>query len=99
MPNILGNIVQNATDINDEVIASNMLASAKGASNAYLNAALTSPTPELRSMYASGLTQVLNGYSALEDLSINRGWAKPYNTPVQQLTETFTKSKNTVDTK
>lgn len=97
MSTILSNIVQNTTDINDEVIASDMLAAAKGTSNAYLNAALASPTPELRAMYSSNLSQVMSGFSALSELAVNRGWEKPYDSPVQQLTEAFTKSKTTVE--
>ncbi len=97
MATIISNMVQGTTDINDEIIASDMLAGAKGGANAYLNAALAAPTPELRAMYSSNLSQVLNGYSALADLSINRGWEKPYNDPVQQLSEAFAKSKTTVE--
>jgi len=52
MSTILSNIVQNTTDINDEVIAGNMLASAKGAADAYLNATITCTTPELRALYS-----------------------------------------------
>lgn len=96
MATIISNMVQGTTDINDEIIASDMLAGAKGGANAYLNAALAAPTPELRAMYSSSLTQVLTGYNALADLSINRGWEKPYNDPVQQLSEAFAKSKTTV---
>jgi spore coat protein CotF len=90
-------MVQGTTDINDEVIASDMLAGAKGGANAYLNAALAAPTPELRAVYTANLSQVLNGYSALSDLAINRGWEKPYNDPIQQLTEAYGKSKTTVE--
>jgi spore coat protein CotF len=97
MASIISNMVQGTTNINDEVIASDMLAGAKGGANAYLNAALAAPTPELRAMYSSSLSQVLNGYSALSDLAINRGWEKPYSNPIQQLTEAYDKSKTTVE--
>lgn len=97
MASIISNMVQGTTDINDEVIASDMLAGAKGGANAYLNAALAAPTPELRAVYTSNLTQVLSGYSALSDLAINRGWEKPYNEPIQQLAEAYGKSKTTVE--
>ena len=97
MASIISNMVQGTTDINDEVIVSDMLSGAKGGANAYLNAALAAPTPELRAVYTSNLTQVLNGYSALSDLAINRGWEKPYNDPIQQLTEAYGKSKTTVE--
>lgn len=96
MASIIGNIVKSNTDINDEVIASNMLTAAKGSANAYLNASLTSPTPELRAMYSSNLSQVVSGYNSLADLSINRGWEKPYNNPTQQLSEVYQKAKTTI---
>lgn len=96
MSTIISNMVQGTTDINDEIIASDMLAGAKGGANAYLNAALAAPTPELRAMYSSNLTQVLNGYCALADLSIKRGWEKPYDDPRHQLVEAYSKSQSTI---
>jgi spore coat protein CotF len=97
MSTILSNIVQNTTDINDEVIAGNMLASAKGAADAYLNATITSTTPELRAIYASSLNQVVGGHSALTELNINKGWIKPYNPPTQQLSDVVTKAEATIE--
>lgn len=97
MATILGNIVQSNTDINNEVIASDMLAASAASANAYLNAALTSPTPELRAMYSSNLHQIVSGYCSLSDLSVNRGWEKPYDPPVQQLSETLSKSKGLIN--
>jgi spore coat protein CotF len=81
MSTILSNIVQKTTDINDEVISGNMLASAKSAADAYLNATMTSTTPELRALYSSSLNQVVGGHSALTELNINKGWINPYNPP------------------
>ncbi len=95
MTNFLGNRVKNMTDINDEVIANNMLASAKGAANAYLNAAITSSTPELRAMYGSSLNAVVGGHTALMELAVKKGWENPYNTPSQQLKDAYNKSKTT----
>lgn len=95
--NILSNIAQNTTDINDEVIAGNMLTSAKGAANAYLNAAITSTTPELRAIYSSSLNQVVGGHSALTELTINKGWSKPYNPPAQQLSDIVNKAETTIE--
>lgn len=97
MASIISNMVQGTTNINDEVIASDMLAGATGGANAYLNAALTAPTPELRALYSSSLSQVLNGHAALADLSISRGWVKPYDAPKNQLVEEYTKSKTTIE--
>lgn len=96
MSTILSNIVQNTTDINDEVIAGNMLAAAKSAADAYLNATMTSTTPELRALYSSSLNQVVGGHSALTELSINRGWNKPYDPPTQQLSDVVNKAGTTV---
>lgn len=96
MSTILSNIVQNTTDINDEVIAGNMLAAAKSAADAYLNATMTSTTPELRALYSSSLNQVVGGHSALTELSINRGWNKPYDPPAQQLSDVVNKAGTTV---
>lgn len=98
MASILGNIAKNNTSINDEVIATNMISAAKGSANAYLNAALTSPTPELKAMYASSLNQVLNGHSAITELAIKRGWEQPYNPPAQQLSSAYDKADTVVDT-
>lgn len=97
MSTILSNIVKNTTDINDEVIAGNMLASAKGAADAYLNATITSTTPELRAIYSSSLNQVVGGHSALTELNINKGWIKPYNPPTQQLSDVIIKAETTVE--
>lgn len=97
MSTILSNIVQNTTDINDEVIAGNMLASAKGAADAYLTATITSTTPELRALYSSSLNQVVGGHSALTELTINKGWIKPYNPPAQQLSDVVNKAETTVE--
>jgi spore coat protein CotF len=98
MASILGNIAKNNTAISDEVIATNMISAAKGSANAYLNAALTSPTPELRAMYASSLNQVLIGHSAITELAINRGWEQPYNPPTQQLSSAYDKAKTVIHT-
>jgi spore coat protein CotF len=98
MTSFLGNRIKNNTDINDEVIANNMLASSKAAANAYLNATVACTTPELRAMYSSSLTQILNGHSALMELAVKRGWEKPYDSPNQQLSDAYSKSKITVRT-
>lgn len=96
MSTILSNIVQSTTDINDEVIAGNMLASSKSAADAYLNATMTSTTPELRALYSSSLNQVVGGHSALTELTVNRGWINPYNPPTQQLSDVVNKAESTV---
>ncbi|MDF2882312.1 MAG: coat domain protein [Clostridiaceae bacterium] len=96
MSTILSNIVQNTTDINNEVIAGSMLGAAKSAADAYLNAAMTSTTPELRALYSANLNQVVGGHSSLTELTVNKGWIKPYNPPSQQLSEVVNKAETTV---
>jgi spore coat protein CotF len=98
MANIVGNIVKSGTDINDEIIADNMLAASKSAADAYLNATMTSSTPELRAIYSASLNQIVGGHTALTELSINRGWNNPYNSPTEQLKDTYSKSKTLTDT-
>jgi len=95
MGTFLGNKVKNRTDINDEILANNMMASAKAAANAYLNATMTSSTPELRAMYGASLNQIVGGHSALTELSVKKGWENPYNSPTQQLSSAYNKSKIT----
>jgi len=99
MSSFLGNRAKNMTDINDEVIADNMLASAKAAANAYLNATMASTTPELRAMYGSNLSQVVGGHTALTELATKKGWENPYKSPAQQLTDAYNKSKTTTPIK
>lgn len=96
MSNILSSIVKNTTDINDKVISGNMLASAKSAADAYLNATMTSTTPELRALYSSSLNQVVGAHSALTELTVNRGWINPYSSPTQQLSDVVNKTETTV---
>lgn len=96
MSTILSNIVQNTTDINDEVIAGNMIASSKSAADAYLNATMASTTPELRELYSANLNQVVAGNSALTELTINKSWNNPYNPPDQQLSDVINKAETTV---
>lgn len=96
---IMNNIVKNNTDINDEIIAGNMIGSAKSSADAYLNATMTSTTPELKAIYSSSLNQIIGGHSALTELAINRKWASPYEAPAQQLGETYSKAETTVNDK
>lgn len=98
MATLLGNKVKQAMDLNDEVIADNLLNSAAAGANAYLNAIVTSATPELRAMYSSSLSQILTGHSSLTELALNRDWGDPYDSPNQQLAASFSKSQQVVDT-
>lgn len=97
MASVMGNMVKNAIDMNDEVIASNMLTAASGTAAAYLKATMTSTTPELKAIYAANLNQAVGGHSALTELAVNRGWVNPYTSPEQQLSDVYVKSRMTVD--
>lgn len=83
-------------DINDEVIANNMMGSAAASAQAYLSATMTAPTPELKAMYSSSLNQVLGGHTAVTELAVKKGWEKPYHSPSEQLSDVYNKSKNTL---
>lgn len=97
MVSMLSNMIQNNTDINDEVIAESMLSAGKSAADAYLNATMTSTTPELRAVYSGSLNQIVGGHSALTELAVKRGWEKPYSSPTQQLSDAYSKSKMVVE--
>ncbi|SRR5690554_5455107 len=90
---LLGTTVKANTDISDEVLANNMLATAGTGASAYLAATLASTTPELKAMYSSALNQVVAGHSALIELATKRGWDKPYDAPTQQLADAYQKAQ------
>ena len=92
MRNMIGNLIKSNTDIDDKKIALSMLSSAKEAADMYLNSALTSSTP-------ASLTQMVEGHTALTELSLNKGWINPYDTPIKQLTCSYNESINTINEK
>ena len=97
MRSMIENLIKNNTDIDDKVMVLSMLSSAKASANMYLNSALTSSTPELRAIYSASLTQMVEGHTALTELSINKGWIKPYDKPIQQLKCAYNESQNVID--
>jgi spore coat protein CotF len=97
MPSLLNALMEEGSDLTDQTIANDMLASSKQAANTYLTAILECSTPELRAMYANSLNQVLAGHEALTSLAVNRDWYQPYQNPDQQLAETFNQSRVLVD--
>ena len=99
MRNMIGNLIKSNIDIDDKLIAGSMLSAAKEAADLYLNSALTSTTPELRAIYSASLIQMVEGHTALTELSVNKQWFKPYDTPIQQLTCSYNESKNVIDEK
>ncbi|WP_251861843.1 spore coat protein [Clostridium sp. Marseille-Q2269] len=97
MAKIIENMIKNNINVNDEVISLNMLSAGKAAADAYLNATLTSSTPELRSIYSASLNQIVGGHSSLTELAVNEGWAKPYDSSKQQLSDTYNESRNVIN--
>lgn len=96
MRNMIGNLIKSNIDIDDKIIALSMLSSAKEAADMYLNSTLTSSTPELRAIYSASLTQMVEGHTALTELSVTKEWIKPYDSPIQQLTCSYNESKNII---
>lgn len=97
MANMIGNMIKSNMDINDETIATSMLATAKEAADMYLNATLTSSTPELRAIYSASLGQMVEGHTALTELNVHKGWIKPYDAPLQQLNESYNESRDVLN--
>ncbi|EKQ56376.1 MULTISPECIES: spore coat protein [unclassified Clostridium] len=97
MANIISNMIKSTVDINDETIASSMLSAAKEGADMYLNATLTSNTPELKAIYSASLGQMVEGHTTLTELNVNKGWIKPYDTPIEQLTHSYCEAKEIID--
>ena len=97
MPSLLNALMGNNNQLNNQTIANDMLSSSKQAASTYLTAILESSTPELRTMYSNGLTQILAGHEALTSLAVNKDWYQPYKTPDQQLADTFNQSQTLVN--
>lgn len=96
MTNMIGNLIKNNADIDDKLIVTSMLSAAKESADLYLNSTLTSSTPELRAIYSASLGQMVEGHTALTELSVTKGWIKPYSTPTEQLTCSYNESKTAV---
>ncbi len=97
MRNVIGNLIKNNVDVNDEIIAISMLSSAKEAAELYLNSALTSSTPELRAIYSASLIQMVEGHTALTELAINKKWIKPYCEPTKQLEQSYIEAQSSLN--
>lgn len=88
---IFGNDV---TNMNNEVIANDMLAGSKTAAVTYLNATLECATPELRRLYMQYCNQAVQSHESITALAVQRNWYKPYEDPVIQLSETYKQSSS-----
>lgn len=97
MRNMIENLIKSNTEIDDKLIALSMISSATSAASLYLNSALTSSTPELRAIYAASLTQMVEGHTALTELSISKEWVKTYDKPIEQLKCAYDESKNVIE--
>ncbi len=87
----LENRAKDSMDLSDEVIAKTMLTSSMASATAYLNALLTSSTPEVRALYASSLSQIISENAALTELGVKREWGHPYSEPREQLSAVYGK--------
>ena len=92
MRNLIGNLIKSNVDIDDKLIISTMLSSVKEYADLYLSSSLTSTTPELKAIYSASLAQMVEGHTALIELSINKGWIKPYDSPINQLVCSYNES-------
>ncbi|WP_017354070.1 spore coat protein [Clostridium sp. VAP51] len=97
MTNMIGNLIKNNANIDDKIIVMSMLSAAKESADMYLNSALTSSTPELRAIYSASIVQMVEGHTALTELSVNKGWIKPYITPIEQLSCSYNESRNIIN--
>lgn len=96
MTNMVDSMKAIKKQTDDQAIANDMLMASKAAASGYFMAVLESSTPEMRAMYKSALTQVLDEYSSLMELVVNRDWLKPYATAEQQLAEAYMQSGKVV---
>lgn len=78
MLKVFGDLIKDNVDIDDKILCESMMTAAKDGAMLYLNSALTSTTPELRAIYCAAVTQMLEGHTALTELSVKKEWMKPY---------------------
>ncbi len=97
MSTFFSNMANENTDVNDNVLVSNMLASSELAANAYLNATLLCSTPELRAIYSASLSQIIAGHGAVTELAVNNGYTSPYASPTNQLADAYHESKTVTE--
>ena len=96
MIKMIGNLIQDNINIDDKLIAESMMTAAKDGALLYLNSSITSTTPELRAIYTASVGQMLEGDSALTELSIKKQWLKPSEPALTQLKCALDCAKDTV---
>ncbi|MGN0027760.1 MAG: spore coat protein [Clostridium sp.] len=99
MLKVLGDLIKDNVNIDDKLLCESMMTSAKDGATLYLASALTSTTPELRAIYSASVTQMLEGHTALTELSVKKEWIKPYEEPISLLNCEFNCANNTVNKK
>ena len=85
MLKVLAELIKDSVDIDDKIISESMMTAAKEGAMLYLTSALTSTTPELRALYSASVSQMLEGHTALTELSVKKTWVKPYEEPISLL--------------
>lgn len=95
MPSLVDTLMGGVTEgkLNNTVIANDMLAAAKAGAAAYLMASLESATPEIKNLFFTNVSQLAQDHAAMTDLALKKGWYKPYQSPDEQLKETYTYSQ------
>lgn len=96
MASLINAIIGATKQVDDQVIANQLLAGAKAAASAYLAATIESATPELRSLYGDSLNQILMSHSSITKIAIDKKWYQPYEVPKQQLVTAFQQSQTVV---
>lgn len=85
---------ENTGKLSNAIIANDMIVGTKAGATAYLAASLESATPEVKSLFFNNVTQMTQSHQSMTELALKKGWYKPYQPPVEQLTETFAYSQN-----
>lgn len=99
MLKMIGDLIKDNMNIDDKLIAESMMTAAKDGALLYLNSAITSTTPELRGIYTAAVGQMMEGDTALTELSIKKGWIKPCESPINQLSCAINCARETVENK
>lgn len=97
MSSLIGSIFSDATDVSvDQTVAYNAAAGAAVSAQAYLTAAISATTPEVRRLFSEYSTQSVMGNEIMMGIMMKNGWVKPYDTPENQLQGAVQQSKPAV---
>ena len=95
MVSLIGSLMrESGGKINDVIIANDSLIGAKTAAASYLAASLEAATPEIKNLFFTNVTQITQEHAAMTELALKKGWYKPYQSPDEQLRDTFSFSQN-----